>query len=322
MPCWLAGRVLLKIVYLLVRRIRGLAVLLFRADMGKDAELLVVRHENAVLRGHAGPGPVRASRPGVVRRVGTAAVIDPAPRRAGPTWRQLLHVQAAGILAVDFLHVDTVLLTRLYVLVFTEHGTRRMHLGGVTANPVGELTVQQAGRTIRQAGRDAVPQSGRRSRGDTGVDRGRPAAEGECGKPPFSSGLHGGEARPKPRFIESSLARNRSSRARLRTAAASRTPPTSSGSGAGSGPDCLTAIAARGLRQGNGRDLPVDDDRPGRDGLLARPPDPAFRRRVGVEQVMGAEGERDGLVIMQAPVMVQAVDPERVLAQPDADHLV
>ncbi len=82
--------------------------------------------------------------PSTVWKILHVAGIDPAPRRSGPTWRQFLHAQAAGILAVDFLHVDTVLLKRLYVLVFIEHGTRRMHLGGVTANPTGEWTVQQA----------------------------------------------------------------------------------------------------------------------------------------------------------------------------------
>jgi putative transposase len=223
--------VLLKIVYLLVGRVLGLAVLISRKDLAKNAELLVLRHENAVLRRHAGriryepadrvwfaalawliprrrwseifpvtpatllawhrrlaarkyntsgrrkPGrpptvpsiarlvvrlakenPLWGHRrihdeltklgigvaPSTVWKILHAAGIDPAPRRTGPSWRQFLHSQAAGILAVDFLHVDTVLLKRLYVLVFIEHGTRRMHLGGVTANPTGEWTVQQA----------------------------------------------------------------------------------------------------------------------------------------------------------------------------------
>jgi putative transposase len=82
--------------------------------------------------------------PPAVYEILRATGIDPAPRRSGPTWRQFLHAQAAGILAVDFLHVDTVLLTRLYVLVFIEYGTRRMHLGGVTSPPTGEWTMQQA----------------------------------------------------------------------------------------------------------------------------------------------------------------------------------
>jgi putative transposase len=223
--------VLLKIVYVLTCRMLGLVVVLFRGDRAIAAEVLVLRHENAVLRRQAGrvryepadrawfaalarivsrrrwsevfpvtpatllawhrrltarkydtsgrrrpgrppvtPGVKRlvlrlarenplwghrriqgelvklgvAVAPSTVWEILHAAGVDPAPRRAGPTWRQFLCIQAAGILAVDFLHVDTVLLKRLYVLVFIEHGTRRMHLGGVTANPTGAWTVQQA----------------------------------------------------------------------------------------------------------------------------------------------------------------------------------
>ena len=49
---WLT--VLLKIVYVLMSRMLGLVVLLRRGDRAQDAELLVPRHENAVLRGQAG----------------------------------------------------------------------------------------------------------------------------------------------------------------------------------------------------------------------------------------------------------------------------
>ena len=50
----MAGRVLLKIVYLLTCRVLGVAVLVFRGDRAKAAELLVLRHENAVLRRQIG----------------------------------------------------------------------------------------------------------------------------------------------------------------------------------------------------------------------------------------------------------------------------
>ena len=72
-----------------------------------------------------------------------AAGIDPAPRRAGPTWREFLAAQAHAIIACDFLVVETVLLTRLHVLVFIEHGARRLHVAGVTAHPTGAWAVQQ-----------------------------------------------------------------------------------------------------------------------------------------------------------------------------------
>jgi hypothetical protein len=45
---------LLKLVYLLMRWSFGLIALVFRGDHAKDAELLVLRHENAVLRRNAG----------------------------------------------------------------------------------------------------------------------------------------------------------------------------------------------------------------------------------------------------------------------------
>ncbi|MGI8451611.1 MAG: helix-turn-helix domain-containing protein [Streptosporangiaceae bacterium] len=191
----LAGRVPRKVVCLLMRWSLGLAVLMFRGDQAKNAELLVLRHENAVLRRHAGrvryepadrawfaalmrfiarrrwagvfpltPATLlawhrrlaarkydtskrrRPGRPPTVRSIARLTVrlarenprwgyrrihgelaklgvtvapstvyeilrssgIDPAPRRDGPAWRQFLNAQAAGILAVDFLHVDTV----------------------------------------------------------------------------------------------------------------------------------------------------------------------------------------------------------------------
>ena len=79
-----------------------------------------------------------------VWRILHEARIDPAPRRTGPTWQQFLTAQARGILAVDFVHVDTVLLRRVYTLIVIEHGTRQAYLAGITANPDGAWTTQVA----------------------------------------------------------------------------------------------------------------------------------------------------------------------------------
>jgi putative transposase len=83
--------VLLKIVYLLTCRVLGLAVLVFRGDQAKDAELLVLRHENAVLRRHAGRVRYEAA-----DRAWFAALARLVPRSR---WAQVFPVTSATLQA-------------------------------------------------------------------------------------------------------------------------------------------------------------------------------------------------------------------------------
>jgi putative transposase len=80
-----------------------------------------------------------------IRRVLKALKAPRAPKRhTDPTWRPLLHAQAATMLATDFFHIDgAVTLRRLHCLFVIEAGSRNGYILGVTANPGGPWTTQQ-----------------------------------------------------------------------------------------------------------------------------------------------------------------------------------
>jgi putative transposase len=79
-----------------------------------------------------------------VRRILRRHRLGPAPRRSGPSWTRFLRTQTSGLLACDFFTVETVGLTRLYVLFVVEVQRRRVHLAGITSHPTGAWVTQQA----------------------------------------------------------------------------------------------------------------------------------------------------------------------------------
>ena len=94
-----------------------------------------------------------------VRTVLIDAGLGPAGARDGLSWREFIRSQAQSIIACDFFTVDTISLRRIYVLFVIELSTRRVHRAGITENPDGVWTAQQARNFVFSLGERERPSS-------------------------------------------------------------------------------------------------------------------------------------------------------------------
>lgn len=92
-----------------------------------------------------------------IRTLLRRARLGPAPRRTGPTWTAFLQAQAQGIIACDFFTVETAWLRTLYVLVFIELGSRRIHVSPSTDHPDSAWVTQQARNLVMDLDARASP---------------------------------------------------------------------------------------------------------------------------------------------------------------------
>jgi putative transposase len=102
-------------------------------------------------------------------RILKAHDIDRAPQRSTLTWTQFLRSQAA--VACDFACIDTVTLRRYYLLFFIDVTNREVFFAGITANPTGPWTTQQARNLfLRHSDRLADARALVRDRGSQFID--------------------------------------------------------------------------------------------------------------------------------------------------------
>jgi transposase InsO family protein len=81
----------------------------------------------------------------ILRRHG----IPPLPEREPSlSWRHLMSHYQDQLLACDFFTVETLFLQTLYVFVFIEIGSRRVHFAGCTPHPNGQWVTQQARQVV------------------------------------------------------------------------------------------------------------------------------------------------------------------------------
>ena len=128
-----------------------------RPKIHKEKERLIVRLAKENLRWGYGKIEGEVIKLGyavsitTVRNVLDRNGIVPAPVRYGSIgWKTMMNHYKEQLLACDFFTIETVFLRTVYVLVFIELGTRKVHLAGITSHPDGRWVAQQARQLVWQ----------------------------------------------------------------------------------------------------------------------------------------------------------------------------